>query len=125
MSCIQAMFNVARYLLSVAEQPLSAFHLVPNMPIVTHNGHFVVWEREGLRKTLNGSHHNEALLKTLYAAKLANVEWGVVEGSQTILITRIGRTLNTALLDGQITVEKAIMDVRAGVRQMHCAHGPE
>ena len=80
----------------------------------TDNGHRVIWEREGLRKILAAGH-----LKYLYAAKLANVEWGVVEGPEKILITRIGHKLRTALLHGRITAEKAIADIQAGVAQMH------
>jgi len=118
MCFIKAIFNVARYIISVTG-PLSTFHLVPNMPMETDNGHRVVWEREGLRKTLNAPHRKEALLKYLYDSNLANVEWGVVEGPSKILITRIGHKLRTALLDGRITAEKAIADVTAGVRQMH------
>ena len=118
MSCVQAIFNVARYVISVAG-PQTEFHLVPNMPMETDNGHRVIWEREGLRKTLAAGHRNEDLLKYLYAAKLANVEWGVVEGPNNILITRIGHKLRTALLHGRITAEKAIADIQAGVAQMH------
>jgi hypothetical protein len=116
--CVQAIFNVVRYVISVAG-PRTEFHLVPNMPIATNNGHRVVWERDGLRKTLSGGHRNEALLTYLYDGKLANVEWGVVEGPNKVLITLIGHKLRTALQRGHISVEKAIADVQAGVTQMH------
>jgi hypothetical protein len=116
--CIQAIFNVARYIVSVTG-PLTTFHLVPNVPLETDNGHRVIWEREGLRKTLYAGHRNEALLKYLYANNLSNVEWGIVEGPDTHLITRIGHKLRIALMDGLITTEKAIADVQAGVGQMH------
>ena len=117
-NCVRAIFNVARYVISVAG-PLTKFHLVPNMPMPTNNGHRVIWEREGLRKTLKAGHSNEDLLRYLYAAKLANVEWGVVERPDNILITRIGHKLQSALLHGRITAEKAIADIQAGVAQMH------
>jgi len=115
---IKAIFNIARYMISVTG-PFSTFHLVPNMLMETDNGHNVVWEREGLRKTLHALHRKEALLKYLYASNLANVEWGVVETPKKTLITRIGHKLVISLLNGLITAEKAIADITAGVKQMH------
>ena len=115
---VRAIFNVARYTVSVTG-PLSIFHLVPNVQMTTDNGHSVVWEREGLRKTLRAPHPKVELLRYIYASNLANVEWGVVEGPNKTLITRIGHKLRISLLDGRITAEKAIADVKAGVKQMH------
>ena len=43
----------------------------------------------------------------------------MVEGPSKTLITRIGRKLRISLKDGRITAEKAIADVKAGVKQMH------
>ena len=59
---VKAIFNVARYIVSVTG-PLNIFHLVPNVPMTTDNGHSVVWEREGLRKTLIAPHPKEELLR--------------------------------------------------------------
>jgi hypothetical protein len=115
---VKAIFNVARYIVSVTG-PLNTFHLVPNVPMTTDNGHSVVWEREGLRKTLKAPHPKEELLRYIYASNLTNVEWGVVEGPNKTLITRIGHKLRSSLKDGRITAEKAIADVKAGVKQLH------
>jgi hypothetical protein len=115
---IVTIFNIIRYLLSVTG-PVENFHLVPNVPITTANGHTVVWEKDGLRKSLSRSHDGEELLAKIYSNKLPNVEWGELERNNKILITRIGYTLSTALHHGRITVEKAISDVLAGMKQMH------
>ena len=101
------------------------FHLTPNVRTRTPNGHFVTWNSNGLvkeYKTAGLRPHLLANIATVYDLRLANVEWGHVdEANNTVVITRLGHTLQTALAENYVTRQDVVDGVRAALDQLHGA----
>lgn len=114
-------FKVARWMVTITG-PVNSFHLLPGIRRRTRNGHHITWVREGLLKELrNPSAGAIARILRVYAAQLAHVEWGQVANGveNAVLVTRIGVTLEHAIVNGLITRELAVDHVRQGLAELH------
>jgi hypothetical protein len=117
---IKTVFKISEWMLSISG-PNDNFHLVPGVRTRTPNGHHITWTKDCLLKELKmaraGTTKLQALmgrLEQIYAARLANVEWGMVKAPNFLQITRVGCRLRNALVSRKITAQKAVEDVRLG-----------
>jgi hypothetical protein len=102
-------------------RPVDQFHLPPDVRMKTSNKHHVTLKKDGLVKEF---HHGQdysvaiARIKTIYEAKLPNVEQGVTNFT-SITITRIGRRLAHAIHIHGLDKRVAINGAERAVQQLH------
>lgn len=125
--------KLCRWIINV-NSPNGQFHLLPGQTIPTPNGHSITWCREGLLKVFQsptkrlrsgrgGGVSEESLgyINHVHNSHLPHVEWGYrPEGLlNAVMITRIGRRLLDVVVEGALTHEKILQDVRAGLEELH------
>ncbi len=117
---VQVVFNILRWLSSI-HGPHTAFHLTPGIRIRTPNGHHVTFTSEGILKEYSSTIDLRQIgyMSEVYQAELPNVEWGRVVGERSVMITRIGVPLTTAIAEGRTNKRAAEEGVRAGLDQLH------
>ena len=119
---VQVVFNILRWLRSI-HGPHDKFHLTPGVRSSTPNGHHVTYLAGGIFKEYSSSTDIRQIsyMGVVYEAKLPNVEWGRVMniGNRTVMITRIGTMLSTAIANRRTTKQAAEDGVRAGLDQLH------
>jgi hypothetical protein len=117
---VQVVFNILRWLSSI-HGPHTAFHLPPGIRIKTPNGHHVTFTSEGILKEYSSTIDLRQIgyMSEVYQAELPNVEWGRVVGERSVMITRIGVLLTTAIAEGRTNKRAAEDSVRAGLDQLH------
>jgi len=111
-------FKILIWILSQTE-PTELFHLLPDVRIKTSNGHHVTLIRDGIFKefdTLRISNINMSIIKDIYSKKLANVEYGTVNGV-SITIHRIGNKLRNVI--SNLDKQDVLAQVESGMKQLH------
>jgi hypothetical protein len=112
-------------------RPNKKFHLILNVRTLTPNQHHITWCKDGLlkefkihsRKRRQGGNLSSQMMtymQLIHSLHLNNVEWGrPVEGNDAaVMITRVGRRIQDAILDG--TAKRDIYDgVVEGLKQLH------
>jgi serine/threonine protein kinase len=117
---VQVIFNIMRWLCSI-QGPYEDFHLVPGIRTRSPNGHHITYTSEGILKEYSFSTDILQIqkMKRVYKAKLPNVEWGRVVGERSVMITRIGTRLRTAIATQRVSRKNAEDGVRLGLDQLH------
>jgi len=117
---VQVIFNIMRWLSSI-EGPHQQFHLIPGIRTQTPNGHHITFTSQGIFKEyrMSTSIRQISYMGVVYAAKLPNVVWGSVVGERSVLISRIGTLLTTAIANRRISRQVAEDGVRLGLDQLH------
>jgi hypothetical protein len=109
-------------------RPIEQFHLPPDVRIKTGNKHHITLKKDGLVKEFyHGQDYSAAIahIKTIYEAKLPNVEQGVTNCT-SITITTIGRRLRDAIhlhgLGKQAALDGAVCAVEQlqAISMAHC-----
>jgi hypothetical protein len=117
---VQVVFNILRWV-SAIHGPHREFHLIPGIRTKTPNGHYITFTSEGILKEYSSTIDRRQIgyMSVIYKAKLPNVEWGRVIGERSVMITRIGVPLTTAISEGRTNRRAAEDSVRAGLNQLH------
>ena len=112
--------KLMRWTVSIVK-PNRRFHLMPGVRKLTTNRHHITWIKDGLFKQFNKSVTPEVINRIgfVYQQAHPNVEWGVVKGDRSILITRIGLRIQTAIHEGLISKERVIEDIRCAMDWLH------
>jgi hypothetical protein len=119
---IDFLYDIIRYMRFVASitGPKESFHLVPDIRMKTTNGHHVTWTNDGLYKVYRKiSEQQIDRMKFIYQNNLPNVEHGRFLKNRTFLVTRIGYTLNNALMKKLVNRSDAFEQVKNGMIQLH------
>ena len=115
---IQDLFKIAIWIVSQRE-PIQRFHLVPDVRMVTRNAHHITFVNGGIVKEFKNIESIPMnIIKSIYLAKLLNVEQGHANCS-SITITSIGRRVKDALEEGYVTKTDVLMQTQAAVNQLH------
>jgi hypothetical protein len=117
---IQDIFKIAIWIVSQTS-PSQYFHLVTNVRFETRNKHHVTLFKEGILKEFyqrGGRNIPMDIIRTVYRAKLPNVEQGTVNCT-SVTITTVGRRLRDALRLGVVDNRLIFEQVQAAVRQLH------
>lgn len=117
---VQVIFNIMRWLTHI-QGPHQEFHLIPGIRINTPNGHHVTFTSQGILKEYKSCTNILQIqyMNEVYEAQLRNVEWGRVVKERSVMITRIGTMLSTAIANGRVTRQAAEDGVRLGLDQLH------
>ena len=113
-------FKIAIWIVS-QKSPFQLFRLVTNVRMQTRNKHHVTLTREGIVKEFyheSDRHIPFDMFRTIYNAKLANVEQGVVNDN-TVTITRVGRLLRDVVRSGELEKSFVFAQVQKAVKQLH------
>ena len=115
---IQDIFRIAIWIVSQIG-PIQGFHLVPDVRIVTRNGHHITFGANGILKEFKDVKRvSMDVIRTIYLANLPNVEQGHINGL-SITITSIGRRVADALTAGYVTKEQVFSQTQVAVNQLH------
>eukprot|EP01038_Epipyxis_sp_PR26KG_P016746 gene16746-22907_t len=125
--------KLCRWIIAV-KPPNKKFHLVPGRREKTSNGHSITWCREGLLKEFQSferqlrsnrggfvSDTQLGHINFIHSLGLPHVERGYPIKSlrATVMITRIGQRVQDALVEGKITIQQIMTDVRKGLDELH------
>ena len=104
--------------------PQHSFHLIPDVRLQTTNGHHVTWSYhqncDGLLKEFRSITSEQIQrINIVYSHNLENVEKGLIIDNNKIFITRIGFTLQHAIIKGLIARNVAFNHIKSGVNQLH------
>lgn len=102
-------------------KPIEQFHLPPDVRMKTRNQHHITLKKVGLVKEFYHGHNYTAAIaniKTVYQARLPNVEQGVTHCT-SITISTIGRRLRDAIHLHGLKKEEALAGATSAVAQLH------
>lgn len=102
-------------------RPVEQFHLPPDVRMKTPNKHHITLTKDGLVKEFyHGQDYTAAIahIKTIYEARLLNVEQGVTNCT-SITITTIGRRLRDAIHLHGLEKAIALAGATSAVAQLH------
>ena len=101
-------------------EPTDSFHLMTDMQTKTRAGNFITSNKCHLTKVFHTGDFSAAVkhIDKVYAAKLPNVEQGMVHCT-SITITQIGWRLEQAIRSHKLTQESAVNGVTQAVQQLH------
>ena len=102
------------------QERIDPFHLMPDMRTKTRAGNFITLKKCHLTKVFHTGDFSSAVqhINKVYAAKLPNVEQGLVHRA-SITITRVGWRLEQAISNHNLTQESAVTGVTRAVQQLH------
>lgn len=115
-------FKILRWVATVSG-PNSPFHLIPAVRLRTPNKHFITWLKEGILKEYHRPRAGMIeRMQHVYALHLPHVEHGeAYPNTMSVLISRVGTRLSSALRLGMISKDAIIHDVERGLEELHNA----
>ena len=101
-------------------EPTDSFHLMSDMQTKTRAGNFMTLKKCHLTKVFHTGGFSAAAkhINKVYAAKLPNVEQGLVHCT-SITITRVGWRLEQVINNHNLTQESAVTGVTRAAQQLH------